>query len=107
MFGLKRKAFGAVMTRRALPHKAIRKGVPIPPHVPAPPGGPTQSAGLLTQILPSSPAAGWLKIALAPAARSLPRGRGCGADGHTWLLGNTSVLAIIPAGVGRRRLRLA
>jgi tripartite-type tricarboxylate transporter receptor subunit TctC len=72
---------------------------PIRLIVPAPPGGPTDiPARLLTQILPKlgQPLVVENRVGAGGAigARAVA---GAAPDGHTLLLGNTSVLAIIPA----------
>jgi tripartite-type tricarboxylate transporter receptor subunit TctC len=72
---------------------------PIRLIVPAPPGGPTDiPARLLTQILPrlGQPLVVENRVGAGGAigARAVA---GAAPDGHTLMLGNTSVLAIIPA----------
>ena len=94
----------------ALAAPAVAQGYPDRPIrliVPAAPGGPTDiPARLLSQILPrlgqpavveNRPGAGGA-IGARAVATAAP-------DGYTLLIGNTSVLAVIPGGVGERRLR--
>src|SRR6266480_6622984 len=102
---LDRRAFlgsSAALCAGSSPLRLAAQGYPDRPIrliVPAPPGGPTDiPARLLTQMLPklgqplvveNRPGAGG-----AIGARAVA---GATPDGHTLLLGNTSVLAIIPA----------
>ena len=102
---LDRRAFlgaSAGLCAGSSPLRLAAQGYPERPIrliVPAPPGGPTDiPARLLTQILPKlgQPLVVENRVGAGGAigARAVA---GAAPDGHTLLLGNTSVLAIIPA----------